>query len=153
MSNDAADAALAVEYLTMTRIGEKGQLTVPKGCPDDVHLESGAPMAALRLGDALIIMPKQDRFNALRKSIVSALEGINVADSDLQATLPDVRRCVFDRRCVNPAEAEVVANRFFIRHLADAPVLLSAVDSKPGWELTRNTKHLPMDFFTALAGG
>jgi predicted nucleic acid-binding protein len=63
-----------------------------------------------------------------------------------------------------PSQAEVSANRHLIRHLADVPVLLSAIASKPDWLLTRNTKHFsgavakrtglriatPADFFQAL---
>lgn len=63
-----------------------------------------------------------------------------------------------------PSPSEVSANRHLIRHLADVPVLLSAIASKPDWLLTRNTKHFsqtvakraglriatPADFFQTL---
>jgi predicted nucleic acid-binding protein len=63
-----------------------------------------------------------------------------------------------------PSQVEVSANRHLIRHLADVPVLLSAMASKPDWLLTHNTKHFsqavakrtglriatPADFFQAL---
>jgi hypothetical protein len=63
-----------------------------------------------------------------------------------------------------PSQAEVSSNRHLIRHLADVPVLLSAMASKPDWLLTHNTKHFsqavikrtglriatPADFFQAL---
>src|ERR1700722_2469524 len=35
----------------------------------------------------------------------------------------------------------VVANRRLIRHASDVPVLLSAMEAKPDWLLTHNTKH------------
>ena len=44
-----------VEYLTMTKIGEKGQLTVPKQFREELGLENGAPFTVLRLGDGLIL--------------------------------------------------------------------------------------------------
>jgi len=46
-----------LEYLTTTKIGEKGQLTVPKQFREDLGLGNGAPFAVLRLGDGLILLP------------------------------------------------------------------------------------------------
>ena len=40
-----------------------------------------------------------------------------------------------------PSSDRVRANRHLIRHLPDVPVLLSAIDSRPDWLLTHNTKH------------
>jgi predicted nucleic acid-binding protein len=40
-----------------------------------------------------------------------------------------------------PDEHLVRQSRHLIRHLADVPVLLSAMASKPDWLLTHNTKH------------
>lgn len=40
-----------------------------------------------------------------------------------------------------PEADRVRANRHLIRHAADVPVLLSALDSRPDWLLTHNTKH------------
>lgn len=64
-----------------------------------------------------------------------------------------------------PAKALVNSSRHIIRHLADVPVLLSAMISKPDWLLTHNTKHFtkavaersalriatPAEFFKELA--
>jgi AbrB family looped-hinge helix DNA binding protein len=46
-----------LEYLTTTKIGEKGQLTVPKQFREDHGLGAGAPFAVLRLGDGLVLSP------------------------------------------------------------------------------------------------
>ena len=54
-----------LEYLTTTKIGEKGQLTVPKQFREDLGLGNGAPFAVLRLGDGLILLPEQQRFEQL----------------------------------------------------------------------------------------
>ena len=40
-----------------------------------------------------------------------------------------------------PEPSEIMAARHLIRHAADVPVLLSAMQSQPDWLLTRNTKH------------
>ena len=63
-----------------------------------------------------------------------------------------------------PSATEISSNRHLIRHLADVPVLLSAMASRPDWLLTHNTKHFsqtvakrtglriatPAEFFHAL---
>jgi len=65
-----------------------------------------------------------------------------------------------------PELGAVVANRRLIRHASDVPVLLSAMEAKPDWLLTHNTKHFtqavavrcglriaaPVEFFETLAG-
>jgi hypothetical protein len=35
----------------------------------------------------------------------------------------------------------MTANQRLIRHASDVPVLLSAIEAKPDWLLTHNTKH------------
>jgi len=40
-----------------------------------------------------------------------------------------------------PDADRVHASRPLIRHAADVPVLLSALDCRPDWLLTHNTKH------------
>ncbi|HEY7495715.1 MAG TPA: PIN domain-containing protein [Candidatus Tectomicrobia bacterium] len=66
-----------------------------------------------------------------------------------------------------PDANEVARSRHLIRHAADVPVLLSAMQSKPDWLLTHNTTHFtpavakrtglriatPPAFFRALARG
>ena len=54
-----ASRQATLEYLTTTKIGEKGQLTVPKQFRKDLGLRTGAPFAVLRLGDGLVILPEQ----------------------------------------------------------------------------------------------
>ena len=64
-----------------------------------------------------------------------------------------------------PDSALVQSNRHLIRHETDAPVLLSAMASRPDWLLTHNTKHFtpavakrtglrittPIEFFRTLS--
>lgn len=86
-----------IEYLTTTRIGEKGQLTVPKEFRDDLGLGTGAPFAVLRLGDGLILLPEQQRFEHLCARVSDALATAGVAPEDLLATLPQARNRVYQR--------------------------------------------------------
>lgn len=64
-----------------------------------------------------------------------------------------------------PSRGLVDTSVHLIRHVADVPVLLSAMESRPDWLLTHNTKHFnravatrtrlriatPVQFFKALA--
>lgn len=90
------DATL--EYLTTTKIGEKGQLTVPKEFRQALGLGTGAPFAVLRLGDGLILLPEQRRFELLCQQLSSLLTGAGLTTEDLLATLPEARNRVYARR-------------------------------------------------------
>jgi AbrB family looped-hinge helix DNA binding protein len=87
----------ALEYLATTKIGEKGQLTVPKQFREDLGLGTGAPFAVLRLGDGLILVPEQRRFERLCQEISSILTNAGVTREDLLATLPEVRDRLYAR--------------------------------------------------------
>jgi AbrB family looped-hinge helix DNA binding protein len=87
-----------VEYVVSTRIGEKGQLTIPKQYRDDLGLDSGAPVAVLRIGEALMLIPEQNRFRRLCESIASVFEDRHITPANLLETLPEARKRVFARR-------------------------------------------------------
>jgi len=91
-----------VEYLTTTKIGEKGQLTVPKEFRESLGLETGAPFAVLRLGDGLILLPQQREFETLCQRISSVLSGTGLSASAILETLPKARRRVYRRRYGRP---------------------------------------------------
>lgn len=92
-----ASRQATLKYLTTTRIGEKGQLTVPKQFRKDLGLRTGAPFAVLRLGDGLVLLPEQQRFEHLCEQISSALTGDGVAPDSILATLPEARKRIFAR--------------------------------------------------------
>jgi AbrB family looped-hinge helix DNA binding protein len=83
--------------MTTTRIGEKGQLTVPKQFRDDLGLGMGAPFAVLRLGDGLILLPEQRRFERLCERVSSSLTAAGLTAKDLLATIPEARNRVYVR--------------------------------------------------------
>ena len=89
------DAAL--EYLTTTKIGEKGQLTVPKQFREDLGLGTGAPFSVLRLGDGLILLPEQQRFDRLCQHVSSTLTAAGLTPEAILETLPQVRKRIFKR--------------------------------------------------------
>jgi len=87
-----------LEYLTTTKIGEKGQLTVPKQFRQDLGLGTGAPFAVLRLGDGLILLPEQRRFEHLCQQVSARLTAHRLTPQELLATLPEARNRVYARR-------------------------------------------------------
>jgi len=87
-----------LEYLTTTRIGEKGQLTVPKQFRQDLGLGTGAPFAVLRLGDGLILLPEQERFEQLCGRISTMLTAAGVEPGELLESLAGARSRVYARR-------------------------------------------------------
>jgi AbrB family looped-hinge helix DNA binding protein len=96
-----------LEYLTTTKIGEKGQLTVPKQFREDLGLGNGAPFAVLRLGDGLILLPEQQRFEQLCEQVTARLTGAGLTPDDLLATLPEARNRIYARRYGTKASASV----------------------------------------------
>jgi len=105
-----ATQQVLLEYLTTTRIGEKGQLTVPKQFREDLGLEAGAPFAVLRLGDGLILLPEQQRFDQLCGEISAALTTAGVTPKSLLETLPATRQRIHERR-YGAGGAEPAASR------------------------------------------
>jgi AbrB family looped-hinge helix DNA binding protein len=95
-----------VEYVAHTRIGEKGQFTIPKAYRDDLGLDTGDPVVVLRIGKGLILIPEQNRFRILCDSIASVLDRRQLTPADLLDTLPAARRRVFLRRYPELTEPE-----------------------------------------------
>jgi AbrB family looped-hinge helix DNA binding protein len=87
-----------VEYVVNTRIGEKGQLTIPKKYRDDLGLDSGAPVAVLRIGEGLMLIPERSRFRLLCDAVASVFEERKITTANLLETLPQARERVFARR-------------------------------------------------------
>jgi AbrB family looped-hinge helix DNA binding protein len=106
-----ASSQAVLEYLTTTKIGEKGQVTVPKQFRENLGLETGAPFAVLRLGDGLILMPQQDRFDSLCAEISSALTANGIPPKAVLATLPEARQRIFERRYGSSATERTVSRR------------------------------------------
>ena len=100
-----------LEYLTTTKIGEKGQLTVPKQFREDLGLGNGSPFAVLRLGDGLILLPEQRRFEQLCQRVSASLTAAGLTSGDLLATLAEARDRVYARRYGKKSAASVSGRR------------------------------------------
>jgi AbrB family looped-hinge helix DNA binding protein len=106
-----ASQPAVLEYLSTTRIGEKGQVTVPKQFRESLGIGSGAPFAVLRLGNGLILMPQQDHFERLCERIGSVLASAGLTHKAVLATLPEARERIYERRYGSHSRKPVVAVR------------------------------------------
>jgi AbrB family looped-hinge helix DNA binding protein len=106
-----ASRLTTLEYLATTKIGEKGQLTVPKQFRKDLGLGTGAPFAVLRLGDGLVLLPEQQRFQHLCEQVSETLTGAGLTPEQVLATLPEARNRVFERRYKKPGSSKKTSRR------------------------------------------
>ncbi len=87
-----------IEFLTATKIDEKGEITVPKQFREDLGIGIGARVGVLRVGDALVVLRERRGFERLCGRVRSALTEAGVTRGEFLATLPEVRKRVFARR-------------------------------------------------------
>ena len=100
-----------VEYLTTAKIGEKGQVTVPKQFRDDLDLKNGAPLVVLRMGDGLILLPEQRRFELLCERIAATLSSAGATPEAVLASLPEMRQRNYERHYGKSGSATPIARR------------------------------------------
>jgi AbrB family looped-hinge helix DNA binding protein len=92
------ETSIPVEYLTTARLGEKGQITLPKACRDTVALAAGSPITVLQLGSGLLLIPEDTRFRALCDRITTTFARCGVEADALLSTLPEARERVVARQ-------------------------------------------------------
>lgn len=85
------------EYVMTGRLSEKGQLVLPKTFRDDEGLTAGSPIAILRFGNGLLILPEVQRFEKLCDSMQQTLADEGLTSMDLLEDLPETRREIFRR--------------------------------------------------------
>ena len=100
-----------LEYLVTTKIGEKGQLTVPKSFREELGLGAGSPFAVLRLGDGLVLLPEEQRFERLCEEISSVLTRAGLTTEAILATLPEARKRVYEDRYGKQARSRKPVSR------------------------------------------
>ena len=93
----SSDSTPAVTYLSTARLGEKGQITVPKEYREALALEAGSPITVLQLGGSLLLIPEQAHFRQLCERVIDTFASQGIEAQDLLATLPETRQQVFAR--------------------------------------------------------
>jgi AbrB family looped-hinge helix DNA binding protein len=128
-----------VEYVANTRIGEKGQLTIPKQYRDELGLEAGASVAVLRVGEGLMLIPEHNRFRILCESIASCLSdgsslpricSIRYPRRDSVSSLAAILS--LQRTWQNAAEKGSLSQRGRVRFFLDSNVLTAGIVSTWG---------------------
>ena len=92
-----SDPTLPVTYLATARLGEKGQITVPKEYREALALQPGTPMSLLRLGSGLVLIPEQARFRELCDRLAHTFASHGIEVQELLSTLPETRKRVVAR--------------------------------------------------------
>lgn len=77
------------------RLSEKGQLVLPKEFRDEQGLEVGSPIAVLKIGNSLLLLPEMGMFNALCDSIERSLKRAEISREEVLQSLPETRKEVF----------------------------------------------------------
>ena len=126
--------------------------------------QSKAVLALCAAKTCRLVLPEINRIEVERN--LSKLAE-RLGENETKRMLSDLKGFLRLARPINVPLAEeerVAANRGLIRHLADVPVVLAAIDSQPDWLITRNRDHFtdevsarigirigsPQEFFQAL---
>ncbi len=84
-----------VSYLSTVRVSEKGQLVLPKEYRDEQSLRAGSDMAAVKVGNGLLLLPQMAKFDALCGSIEKVLIKNELTADDFLDTLDNTREELF----------------------------------------------------------
>ena len=84
-----------VNYYNTIRLSEKGQMVLPKEYRDEQHLGAGSPIAVLKIGNGLLLLPEMEKFNALCSSIERVLLKNELTADDFLETLDETRTELF----------------------------------------------------------
>ena len=77
------DAPHDLEDFTTTRLGENGELTIPKEHVENLGLEPGSTVAVLQVGPGLVVVSDQKRIEGLFDRIVERLSESGSKKDDL----------------------------------------------------------------------
>lgn len=84
-----------VAYFSTIRLSGKGQMVLPKKYRDEQNLKAGSDLAALKLGNALLLLPQMEKYNALSNSIERVLTKNDLTAGDFLDTLDETREELF----------------------------------------------------------
>lgn len=129
---------------------EKTAKTIPKLLPDS-NIITGALLSRWGQHKAIIALCAAKTYRMVLSEWVqreverNLLKNISILSEDESARLLDEYEMLI--RLTRPikvplaAAERITAGRNLIRHQADVPVVLAAIDSQPDWIITMNRKH------------
>lgn len=84
-----------VTYISTIRVSEKGEVVLPKEYREEQHLEAGSEVAALKMGNGLLLLPQMGRYNSICSSIEGILAHNDLTADDFTSTLEETRNDLF----------------------------------------------------------
>jgi len=119
-----------------------------------VFLDSGVLLEGIfapwSVSRALLILGRSGAFRIVlaevvreevERNLLACVDEDEVFAEKALATYSKLLRLLRPQRVPSPDLAEVVRYRHVIKHLADVPVLASAIRAAPDWLVTTNTRH------------
>lgn len=110
-----------VQYVTTTRLGEKGQLTIPKEYRDALGLEAGDPIAVVRVGPGLMLFAEQERFKELCARLADLIADGSTQDGGLlggvAAVIANQERIIANQERIVSNQESILANQGTIQGL------------------------------------
>ena len=100
-----------VTYYSTIRLSEKGQMVLPKEYRDEQHLNAGSPIAVLKIGNGLLLLPEMEKYNALCNSIEKVLLKNNLTADEFLETLDETRTELFQEIYPNAAKERLDVNK------------------------------------------
>ena len=102
-----SDPVESAEYLTTTRIGEKGQITIPKEYRDGLALEPGSPIAVIRVGKMLLLLTEHERFKEICERIAEVFPEHGISEADL---LGGISTIIANQETIIGNQMTIIAN-------------------------------------------
>ena len=76
----------------VTRMREKGQITIPANIRGSLHLSRDAVLSVTRVGDGILLTPKLSVFESVSEKFSKAAKANGVTLEDLLKDLKEIRR-------------------------------------------------------------
>ena len=86
-----------IDYSTTVHLSEKGQVTASKELRERLRRRAGAPLAVLQIGEGLLLLPQQTKFEAVCESIRKILSRTGASEQEILGTLPKARQRTFEK--------------------------------------------------------
>lgn len=76
----------------VTRMREKGQVTIPADIRESLHLEKDSVLSVVKVGDGVLLIPKVSVFESVSAGFSQAARNKGITLEDLLKSLKKIRR-------------------------------------------------------------
>ena len=83
--------------LSLARLSEKGQLTIPAEYRRAQSLERDSTLVLVQIGDALVLVPHDEALASVTERMEAVMRGLGVSVDDLIEAAADARREIVAR--------------------------------------------------------